>query len=177
MGPKLDFVREDVPNVHSLTPPSSPPSSFSLSPIFPYLLHATSPRGTRQPARCTFILSHLPLQLWIVALFLRRVSSFFLLSALRFRFPRRRSTTSRRFYHVPRYYAYFTDFYGIPRRLLSGPLLPGLLRFLLALSLFRLRTYFLFFFLIRLALFSRFFLLLPVPIVCFTLLLRSHIAF
>lgn len=116
------------------------PSPLLLSFYLPY---ATSPpRDARQPTRCTFILSHLPLQLRIVALFLGRVSSVFLLPALRFRFPRRRSTTSRRSY-VLWYYAYFTDFYGIPRGLLSGPLLPGLLGFLLALSLFRLRTYFL----------------------------------
>lgn len=85
MGAKLDFVREDVPNVRSLT---------FLSFICP------TPLSLRYPANHPLRLHSFasPSSLWTAAFILCQVSPALPSSfALRFRFPRRRSTTSRRF--------------------------------------------------------------------------------
>jgi len=104
---KLDFVRKDVPNVRSLT--------------FLSLICPTPPLSLRYPANhSAFILSRLPLHSGPPRSSSVRFprSSFF----LRAEIPVSPETLDdvAPFPHVPRYYAYFTDFYGIPRRLLSA---------------------------------------------------------
>lgn len=105
MGAKLDFVREDVPNVRSLT---------FLSFICP------TPLSLRYPANHPLRLHSFasPSSLWTAAFILCQVSprsTFF----LRAEIPVSPETLDdvATLPHVPRYYAYFTDFYGIPRRL------------------------------------------------------------
>lgn len=106
MGAKLDFVREDVPNVRSLT---------FLSVICPLLLEVS----TNHPLRLhSFASSSL---FWTATFFLRQVSPLFLLPLLRFRFPRRRSTTSRCFpmfrgtMHIsPIFMEFLVDFFSSP---------------------------------------------------------------
>lgn len=113
MGPKLDFVREDVPNVLSLTFLSF----ICLTPLFPSrypaILHSffrSSPLLLHSgPPRSSFLLVS------------SRVSSLYLLSMPRFRFPRRRSTTSRRFstfrgtMHIsPIFMEFLVDFFPVP---------------------------------------------------------------
>lgn len=148
MGPKLDFVREDVPNVRSLTFLSFICSYATFSP-FLFSPPATTLILTPLSLSFSIFFSPSPLSLSLFALFALwttarsfpgGVSSFFLLlSVLRFRFPRRRSTTSRRFstfrgtMHIsPIFMEFLVDFFH-PRRHPRAPLF-------FALPLFRLRA-------------------------------------
>lgn len=113
MGPKLDFVRQDVPNVRSLTS-----LSFICSAPPPLLCE-------KHPPAATLILT----PLWPRRPLDRRVLPLqrgfpVLAPSFRAEIPLSPGTLDdvASLLHVPRYYAYFTDFYGIPRRLLSPSL-------------------------------------------------------
>lgn len=124
MGPKLDFVREDVPNVRSLTFLSFICSYATFSP---FLFSPPATTLILTPLSLSFSIFFSPplsLSLSLRSLdcraFLPRRGFFVLPPSFRAEIPVSPETLDdvASLLHVPRYYAYFTDFYGIPRRLL-----------------------------------------------------------